>query len=90
MTNNFATDVAIETLERAIAQGVSFIPYSTEPLFLTLKKKTFLLFKSLEGLPQLNQKDIVFTYAKIFGEEFPLMNNFYKSDLYLVSELIRL
>lgn len=80
MMNNFATDIATEKLERAIVQGVSFIPYSTEPLFLALKKKTFLLFKSLLGVPQLNEKDIVSTYAKIFSEEFPLMNNFYESD----------
>ena len=90
MMNNFANDIAIEKLERAIAQGVSFIPYSTEPLYLALKKKTLLLFKSLLGVPQLNEKDIVSTYAKIFREEFPLMSNFYESDFYLVSKLIRL
>lgn len=82
LMNNGATDIAIETLERTMGAGVDLIPYAHEPVFLALKKKTLLLFKSLLSLPQLAESDITATYAKIFGEEFPLMNKFYQSDLF--------
>jgi len=82
MMNNGATDIAIELLEMAIARDVLLVPYSSDPLFLLLKKKVLLLFKSLLSVPQLQQSDIISTYAKIFGDEFPLMNKFYESKMF--------
>jgi FkbM family methyltransferase len=83
LMNNGATDLAVDTLLRAVTrEGVSFALLSEDPLFRALHRKMLLLFKSLLTLPMLQEADITNTYQTIFGLEFPLMNRFYESDLF--------
>ncbi len=78
--NNGATDLAIDTLLRAVTrEGVSFASVKDDPLFQALHRKVLFLFKALLGLPMLQETDITSTYSTIFGLEFPLMNRFYES-----------
>ena len=80
---NGATDIAIDTLLRAVTkENVSFDACRDEPLFVVLHRKVLLLFKSLLGLPMFSESDIVGTYKTIFSRDFPLMNKFYQSDLF--------
>jgi FkbM family methyltransferase len=80
---NGATDLAIDTLLRAVTkENVSFDSSRDDPLFVTLHRKALLLFKSLLGLPMFREADIVEAYKTIFSREFPLMNKFYQSDLF--------
>jgi len=80
---NGATDIAVDTLLRAITkEGVSFDSCRDDPLFLVLHRKSLLLFKSLLGLPMFREADIVDTYKTIFSRDFPLMNKFYQSELF--------
>ena len=79
---NSATDVAIDLMLRAITrEGISFDSLREDPLFKVFHKKSLLLFKSLLGIPNMEEKDITSTYKTIFGLDFPLMNRFYESDL---------
>jgi FkbM family methyltransferase len=79
---NGATDLAIDILDRAVnREDVTFGPYFKDPLFLALHRKVLMLFKSLLDLPMLLESDITNAYKAIFGREFPLMNQFYQSDL---------
>ncbi len=83
LMNNGATDLAVDTLLRAVTrEGVSFGPLTDDPLFRALHRKMLLLFKALLTLPMLQETDITSTYRTIFGLEFPLMNRFYESDLF--------
>jgi FkbM family methyltransferase len=79
---NGATDLAVDLLTRAVTcEGVSLVGYRDDPLFMALHRRVLLLFKSLLGLPMLQEKDITSTYKTIFGRDFPLMNEFYQSEL---------
>lgn len=81
--NNGATDLAVETLLRAVEDHhVDFSTITDDALFKALHKKSLLLFKSLLTLPMLEDSEITSTYTKIFGLEFPSMNKFYESDLF--------
>ena len=82
MLNN-ATDTAIDVLLRAVTkENVSFDACRDDPLFLSLHRSCLLLFKSLLSLPMLQESDITTAYKTIFGRAFPLMNQFYQSDLF--------
>jgi FkbM family methyltransferase len=82
MLNN-ATDLAVDILTRAVMRaGVSLDAYGEDPLLQVLHRKVLLLFKSLLGLPMFEEKDITSTYKNIFGRNFPLMNEFYQSDIF--------
>lgn len=82
LMNNGATDLAIDTLLRAVNQeGVSFGIVRDDPLFRALHKKVLLLFKDLLSLPQLQKADITDAYQAIFQADFPLMNTFYLHEL---------
>jgi FkbM family methyltransferase len=79
---NGATDLAIDTLLRAVTEeGVSFDSCRDDPLFMALHRKSLLLFKSLLGLPMFRESDILDAYKTIFLRDFPVMNQFYQSDL---------
>lgn len=83
LINNGATDLAVDTLLRAVArEGVSFAAVADDPLFRALHKKALLLFKALLSLPMLEERDITGAYRTIFGQDFPLMNRFYESELF--------
>jgi FkbM family methyltransferase len=80
---NGATDIAIDTLLRAVTkEGVSFDQCRDDPLYFALHRKSLLLFKSLLGLPMLEEDDITSVYKTIFGCDFPLRNQFYQSNLF--------
>jgi FkbM family methyltransferase len=80
---NGATDLAIDTLTRAVTrEGVSLEGYRTDPLFMVLHRKALLLFKALLALPMFEEADITAAYRTIFGRDFPLMNEFYQSDIF--------
>src|SRR5262245_24266376 len=80
LMNNSATDLAIDTLLRAVTRdGLSFDSIKDEPVFQALHRKVLFLFKALLGLPMLQESDITGAYKTIFGLEFPLMNRFYES-----------
>ena len=80
---NGATDLAVDTLTRAVTrEGVSLESYRTDPLFVMLHRKALLLFKALLGLPMFEEADITATYRTIFGRDFPLMNEFYHSNVF--------
>jgi FkbM family methyltransferase len=82
MLMNGATDLGIDLLLRAVkSEGISFDSYRDDPLFVALHRKALLLFKSLLSLPMLQEGDITGAYKTIFGRDFPLMNQFYQSDL---------
>ena len=82
MMLNGATDLAVDLLLRAVTrEGVSFESCGQDPLFVALHRRSLLLFKSLLELPMLQEEDITRTYKSIFGRDFPLMNQFYQSDL---------
>jgi hypothetical protein len=82
MLMNGATDLGVDLLLRAVrSEGISFDPYRDDPLFVALHRKALLLFKSLLSLPMLQEGDITDAYKTIFGRDFPLMNQFYQSDL---------
>jgi len=82
MLMNGATDLAIDLLLRAVKrEAISFEPYRDDPLFVALHRKALLLFKSLLSLPMLQEGDVTDAYKTIFGRDFPLMNQFYQSDL---------
>jgi FkbM family methyltransferase len=80
---NGATDLAVDTLLRANRAGLSFISVVEDSLFRALHRKILLLFKDLLSMPMLEKDDITTTYRTIFGLDFPLMNRFYESDLFL-------
>jgi FkbM family methyltransferase len=83
LMNNGATDIAVETLLRAVQrEGVSFAGLDDDTVFKALHKKALLLFKSLQSLPQLDESEITAAYKAIFGRDFPLMNRFYESDIF--------
>jgi FkbM family methyltransferase len=83
LMNNGATDIAVETLLRAkTREGVSFAGLDQDPLFKALHRKSLLLFKTLQSLPQLEEEEITTTYKTIFERDFPLMNRFYESDIF--------
>jgi FkbM family methyltransferase len=83
MMLNGATDLAVELLERAVSlEGISFDKYSTDPLFIFLHRKVILLLKSLLDFPMIEDEDIYEVYNKIFGLDFPKLNQFYQSDLF--------
>jgi FkbM family methyltransferase len=83
LMNNGATDIAVETLLRAVTrEGVSFEGLDHDPVFKALHRKALLLFKSLQSLPQLTEEEIASAYRTIFNREFPLMNRFYESDIF--------
>jgi FkbM family methyltransferase len=80
LMNNGATDIAVETLIRAVTrEGVSLAPVKSDPLFRELRRKILLLFKTLLTFPMLLEADITEAYRTIFDEEFPLMNRFYET-----------
>jgi FkbM family methyltransferase len=80
---NGATDLAVDILLRAKQrEGVSFDAYQKDPLYLALHRKSLLLFKSLLGLPMFEERDITSAYEIIFGRRFPLMNEFYQSEIF--------
>lgn len=80
---NGATDLAVDMMLRAVTrEGVSFEFCREDPLFIALHRKSLLLFKSLLSLPMLEESDITGAYKSIFGRDFPLMNQFYQSDLF--------
>jgi FkbM family methyltransferase len=80
---NGATDLAVDILSRAVTrEGVSLDPYRDDPLFKVLHRKALLLFKSLLALPMFQEADIAATYKTIFGRNFPLMHEFYQSDIF--------
>lgn len=80
---NGATDLAVDLLTQAVTrEGVSLAPYRDDPLFVALHRKVLLLFKSLLGLPMLQESDITKSYKTIFARDFPLMNEFYQSDIF--------
>jgi hypothetical protein len=80
---NGATDIAVDTMLRAVTrESVSLEAYREDPLFLVLHRKMLLLFKSLLSLPMFDEADITATYKTIFGRKFPLMNEFYQSDIF--------
>jgi FkbM family methyltransferase len=82
MLMNGASDLAIDLLLRAIKrEAISFERYRDDPLFVALHRKALFLFKSLLSLPMLQEGDITDAYKTIFGRDFPLMNQFYQSDL---------
>jgi FkbM family methyltransferase len=82
MLMNGATDLAIDLLLRAVkSEAISFDSHRDDPLFVALHRKALLLFKSLLSLPMLQEGDITDAYRTIFGRDFPLMNQFYQSDL---------
>jgi len=79
---NGATDLAIDLLLRAVSrEAVSFEAYRSDPLFMALHRKALLLFKSLLSLPMLQESDVTGAYKTIFARDFPLMNQFYQSDI---------
>ena len=80
--NNGATDLAVETLQRAVTREGLSIASSTDPLVRYLHKKLLLLFKSLLSLPMLSEQEITGTYREIFGQDFPLMNRFYELEMF--------
>lgn len=83
LMNNGATDVAVEMLLRAVTrEGISFAGLDQDPVFNALHRKSLMLFKSLLSLPQLGEDEITGTYRIIFGQEFPLMNRFYESNIF--------
>jgi FkbM family methyltransferase len=83
MLLNNATDLAIDLLLRAVTrESLSFDAYRDDPLFLALHRKSLLLFKSLLSLPMLQETDVTGAYKTIFARDFPLMNQFYQSDLF--------
>ncbi len=83
LINNSATDLAIDLMLRAITrENVSFDAVKDDPLFQALHRKSLLLFKSLLGVPNMEEDDITSTYKTIFGQDFPLMNRFYESELF--------
>jgi len=83
MLLNNATDLAIDLLLRAVTrEKLSFDAYRDDPLFLALHRKSLLLFKSLLSLPMLQEADVTGAYKTIFARDFPLMNQFYQSDLF--------
>jgi FkbM family methyltransferase len=83
MLMNGATDLTIDLLLRAVKrEAISFDPCRDDPLFVALHRKALLLFKSLLSLPMLQETDITDAYRTIFGRDFPLMNQFYQSDLF--------
>lgn len=80
LINNGATDLAIDTLLRAVTrEGVSFESLKDDPLFRALHRKALFLFKALLGFPMLQEADITSAYRTIFRRDFPLMNRFYES-----------
>jgi FkbM family methyltransferase len=80
LMNNGATDLAIDTLLRAVTrEGVSFESLKDDPLFHALHRKALFLFKALLGFPMLQETDITSAYRTIFGRDFPLMSRFYES-----------
>ena len=80
---NGATDLAIDILLRTVErEGVSLEPYREDPLFVILHRKVLLLFKTLLSLPMFEERDVTETYRTIFGRHFPLMNEFYQSDIF--------
>ena len=82
MLNN-ATDLAVDTLVRAVEEeNVCFDDLFEDPLLQFLHKKLLLLFKDLLNLPMIEEDDVVDTYRTIFGREFPSMNRFYESDMF--------
>jgi FkbM family methyltransferase len=79
---NNATDLAIDLLVRAVKrEGLSFDAYRDDPLFIALHRKALFLFKALLSLPMLQEGDVTDAYKTIFARDFPLMNQFYQSDL---------
>ncbi len=83
LVNNGATDVAVDLLIRAVTrEGVSLALYDGQPIFQALHKKALLLFKSLLAVPQLQEAEVTGAYRTIFDREFPLMNQFYQSELF--------
>ncbi len=82
MLMNGATDLAVDLLLRAVKrEALSFDAYRGDPLFVALHRRALLLFKSLLSLPMLQEADVTDAYKTIFGRDFPLMNQFYQSDL---------
>jgi FkbM family methyltransferase len=80
---NGATDLAIDTLVRAVTgYSVSFDYVESTPLFKALHRKILLLFKSLSSLPMFDKVELFETYKRVFGFEFPDMNRFYESELF--------
>jgi FkbM family methyltransferase len=80
---NGATDQAIDVMTRAVDRDSGlFEPYRDDPLFIALHRKALFLFKSLISLPMFEESDITSTYKKIFARDFPLMNEFYQSDIF--------
>lgn len=80
LMNNGATDLAIDTLLRAVTrEGISLEQFNHDPLYTALHRKALFLFKSLLTLPMLQEHEITDTYRTIFGREFPLMNRFYET-----------
>jgi FkbM family methyltransferase len=83
LMENGATDIAVETLLRAVTkEGVSFDGLEQDRVFRALHRKSLLLFKSLQSLPQLEESEIAGAYKTIFGKDYPLMNRFYESDIF--------
>ncbi len=82
MLNN-ATDVALEVLLRAVEkEGVSYATFINQPLFRDLNKRVALLFKAISYLPSMEKNYIQDAYKKIFGLDFPVLNDFYESSLF--------
>jgi FkbM family methyltransferase len=80
LMNNGATDLAIDTLLRAVTrEGVALSTMLADPLVAALNRQVLFLFKSLLSLPMLQEADITSTYKQLFGSEFPLMNRFYET-----------
>jgi len=80
---NGATDLAVETLVRAIRlHGISLSAAGDAPLVTALHRKILLLFKDLMNLPMFEKADLLDTYKLLFDREFPDLNRFYESDMF--------
>ena len=83
LMNNSATDLAIDILDRAVSEyRVDLACVKDDVIFKALHKKVLILFKSLLSLPQLTQDQITSTYQRIFGQAFPIMNQFYETGMF--------
>lgn len=80
LTLNHATDIAVDFLSEANRRKINLIQFSEDPVYLELKKRLAILFKSLLDKPQYKTSQIVNKWNEIYQEEFPLLSNFWESN----------
>lgn len=81
LLENCAADVCVSLLLNAVeGEGIDISIFSGDPMYRHLRYKIATHFKSLSYIPSIDFEKLCSTYLKIFGHEFPRLNDFYQFE----------